>query len=88
MIQQTSLDAYISVDLSKMQKKIYYFFFIYNELTNIELSQKSGIPINSVTPRVLELRKKGLIKKKCKVITTSGRKAILWYRFPMEHMEN
>ncbi len=79
MIQQTSLINYeqIKPELGKRQQQIYSYFCFYVELTNLELSQKSGLPINQVTPRVLELRQAGLIERKG-VKTINNRPQIVW----------
>jgi hypothetical protein len=69
LIQQTSLTVFLEIKdkLMPMQKKIYDLFLEkqYNEgLTNIQISKILNKPINTITPRTLELRKKGLIIKK------------------------
>jgi len=49
------------------------------DMTNSEIALKLGVPINTITPRIFELREKGLVveftKRKCRV---TGRTAISW----------
>lgn len=49
------------------------------DMTNCEIAQKLDMPINTVTPRIFELRQKKLVveyaKRKCCV---TGRTAISW----------
>ena len=80
MIQQTSLEAYIWVKqhISRRQEQILKAFK--GELwgmTNKRISKKTGLPINCVTPRVQELRKKGILEY-ARTTTENGRKAMCW----------
>ena len=65
MIQQTSLDAFIDISgsLGDRQLQVYDFFRqnLGKDFTNTELSYALRLPINRITPRVYELRQKGLI---------------------------
>lgn len=64
MYQQTSLNAYLEVkeSLNLRQKEIISVFNRFNrDFTNTELSEVLGWSINRVTPRVLELRHKGIL---------------------------
>jgi len=45
-------------------------------VTNLEIAHLTGLPINCVTPRVKELRGKGLVKKA--YVKKEGRQAIAW----------
>lgn len=49
------------------------------DMTNSEIAAKLGASINTITPRIFELRAKGLVteftKRKCRV---TGRTAISW----------
>lgn len=55
-------------------------------LTNSEIADKLGNPINTITPRVFELRGMGLvvedIKRACSI---TGRRAIAW-KLPKEEI--
>lgn len=66
MIQQTSLQAYreIQPELSKRQEQVYKTIMNNPGLNNTEIARKLGKPINTITPRVNELRKKELVKLK------------------------
>ncbi len=83
MIQQTSRMAYsdIKPELGKRQQEVYELLkessLIGVNMTNLEISDCLGRAINTITPRIGELREKGLVKESekrmCKV---SGRHAI------------
>lgn len=79
MIQQTSIESYHSLNLGERQSYIYGAIKWMGNPTNLEISHRTKIPINQVTPRTNELVKKGLVisfeKRKCMV---SGRMAISW----------
>jgi len=82
MIQETSLDAFFDIkdSLPNSQRKVWSTLLdCVTPLTNLEVSKRSGIPINQVTPRMNELVKKGIVvqhsKRNC---TVSGRIAITW----------
>ena len=47
-------------------------------MTNLELSQFLGLPINSVTPRVNELVKAGVVVRVDIKFQMTGRTAIVW----------
>lgn len=70
-IRDTSLDAYKSIkkELGKRQQQVLEVIHYYGEANNLMISKKLGIPINSITPRVNELRKMGMVieayKDKC-----------------------
>lgn len=63
MVQQTSLQAFVSIKncLGERQLQVLNAFGNDECLTNKELSQRLRLAINQVTPRVLELRKRGLV---------------------------
>lgn len=82
MIQETSKTVYfneIKPNLGERQKAIYNALNGYQGLTNTELASLINWPINTVTPRVNELVKLGLVeeveKRKCRA---TGRRAIAW----------
>ena len=82
MIQQTSLKAYfeeVKPTLGKRQKVVLEAFKCKENFTNTELADFLQWPINCLTPRVFELREKGLLeeikRRSCKV---TGRTAIAW----------
>lgn len=80
MIQQTSLLAYRSLDGSKInerQKQVLYALEEIAPATNKQIAVHLGWPINSVTPRVLELRTKYKVVEAFKGID-GGRKASFW----------
>ena len=63
MIQDTSLETYkvLIPELGIRQQQIYDIITKHNNVSNLDLSRISKLPINSVTPRVKELRDKGLV---------------------------
>ena len=81
-VQQTSLFAYqneVKPTLGERQKVIYEALKTRDNFTNTELANYLDFPINTVTPRVGELRKLGLVQiseiRMCKV---TGRRVISW----------
>jgi len=81
MIQDTSLEAYnvLLPELGKMQTMIYNVLKVYPNSSNHDLSEILEKPINSVTPRVKELRDKGLvICTSHKIDTITKRRVMCW----------
>ena len=81
MIQETSLRAYWDVvDTLGLRQYIVFQRLSAEPMTNTELSDRLGWAINTVTPRVYELREKGLVgeqeKRTCKI---TGKKCISWH---------
>lgn len=82
-VQQTSLDAYHSLieveALGTKQQEVLQAIQREGPLPNRLLAERLGWPVNTVTPRVLELREMGLIKFSHKE-TPPGctRSAIYW----------
>lgn len=83
-VRQTSLLSYydeIRDNVGKKQKDVLDIFIWSREgeLTNSEIAKHLEWPINTVTPRVFELRKLKLLeeakKRKCRI---TGRQAIAW----------
>ena len=78
-VQQTSLDAYYTLDLPPMQQRVYDLLSEGGVWTNNEISHALHMPINCVTPRVYELREKGLVipgaKRQCGI---TGKNAMTW----------
>lgn len=62
-IEKTSLDAYniISLELSERQNEVYEIIKEFGPISNSDISRKLGLPINSITPRVYELREIGIV---------------------------
>jgi len=63
MIQNTSLEAFREVlpELGFRQSHIYRILKAIQPATNTQIASASNLPINSVTPRVFELRRMGLV---------------------------
>jgi transcription initiation factor IIE alpha subunit len=81
MIQTTSLFAYkeIQPELPRRQKQVRDELALHADMTNEELSRALNIGINKITPRVLELRKAGIVSfsqlRECRV---TGYRANAW----------
>jgi DNA-binding MarR family transcriptional regulator len=89
-VQQTSLEAYRDIQhaLGRRQAQVLNVFLNYPSYnyTNTEISRVLKLPINQITPRVYELRRKGLLveatRRACNV---TGRTCIAWrLNAPME----
>lgn len=63
-MQRTSLIAWDSIqeDLGDKQKMVYDALAVVEEASNKDLGNLLGWPINTITPRVLELRNMGLVE--------------------------
>lgn len=63
MIQATSLEAWDALQpkLGTMQNMVYNLIKVYPGSSNLDISRMIKKPINSVTPRVKELRDKGIV---------------------------
>ena len=63
MMQQTSLEAFEQVreELGDKQRLVYLALSELKSANNTMLSKHLGLPINSITPRVLELRNMKLV---------------------------
>jgi len=79
MMQDTSLDAYRTIkdQLNPRQQKIFDQLQS-GSCTNEKLSDLLSLPINQITPRILELREKGLVKMMWQEPGKSGRMANVW----------
>ncbi len=82
MIQDTSTKAFVEEivpTLSLRHKAVFDALKRLDQATNSELSVHLGWTINRITPRVLELRERGIVfeadKRHCKV---TGRMAYVW----------
>lgn len=85
MIADTSREAYQAVKpkISNHQKVVLDVIKLNGAITNEGISFALGWPINTVTPRVNELRHKGLIGEEGRGVNNSGHSAKLWsYRDP------
>lgn len=63
MIQETSLLAYVEVleNISERQSHVYKILDEFGTLNNTMIAKKLNLPINCITGRTNELRRKGLI---------------------------
>lgn len=83
-VRSTSLHIYfteIKPDLGKRQNQVLKVIALNPQgLTNSEIADRLNWPINTVTPRVYELRKDfGVVKEKeRRECSVTGRRAITW----------
>jgi DNA-binding MarR family transcriptional regulator len=80
VIQQTSMMAYLTdvkPKLNQKQHAVYRAIEEYGPITNKQLAEAMDLPVNTITPRVLELRQKNHIIS-CYVAEDGGRKAHYW----------
>jgi len=80
-VRETSLEAFeeIRKNLGERQKQVYEKLKELGMATNKMLSRACYLDINSITPRVFELREKGLVTEaKVDLCPITKRKAIWW----------
>ena len=80
MIQQTSLEAYIELQkyLGKRQRQILEVFRRHGKpMSNRTAADIMNYPLNCVTPRVLELRQRGLLES-AGIAIENKRRVMLW----------
>lgn len=80
-MRQTSLFAYhtlTSAQINKRQGEVLRALERIEPATNRMVSERSGVPINVVTPRMGELVRKGLVVEAYRNFDTNGRRAIFW----------
>ena len=81
MIQETSLEAYeiLQPELGELQEAIYNTITDHPGMSNHDLAQHLDWEINRVTPRVKELRDKGIvIYSHTKTDKGTKRKVMCW----------
>ena len=79
MIQSTSQEAYDKIveTLGNRQYTVYNWLRGIEPACNKEISIAIGLPINEITPRINELRYKGVVEQAYKA-DYDGRKVIFW----------
>lgn len=80
-MQQTSIEAFIGIaeELGRRQMEVYKVLLDSGEMNNLMIAKKLNLPINSITPRVLELRKMDLVEEAYKdSCPFTGRYTIFW----------
>ncbi len=80
MIQETSRIAYHSIDnLGERQAQVFEVISKQDRIHNLKIAKILNLPINSITPRVKELREKGLVVEAGKFeCPETGRLTIYW----------
>jgi hypothetical protein len=79
MIQSTSKEAYNKIvdDLGQRQRQVYNVLWAIEPACNKSIALKMSMPINEITPRINELRYKGVVEQAFKA-DYDGRKVIFW----------
>ena len=80
-VQETSKEAYESIlkELPGRQAEVYGALMDIKVGSNFDIAQYLDLPINQVTPRVNELRKKKVVEEYDRDIQPeTGRRVILW----------
>jgi len=79
-VQGTSLEAFdlIFDELGSRQKEVYEVIESYCNCCNQDIAEFLGLPINSVTPRVKELRDLGFVCQNGFKINRLGRRVMTW----------
>ena len=79
MIQSTSQEAYDKIvnELGQRQHQVYQTLITIEPACNKEIASQMMLPINEVTPRINELRYKGVVEQAYKA-DYDGRKVIFW----------
>lgn len=86
-VRQTSILAYTEAkkDLGRKQSEVLQALRDIYPATNLHIAEHLGWAINSVTPRVLELRnKRRVVEVKKDIDPRTGRKSIFWRPHQME----
>lgn len=81
MIQKTSLESYevLQPELGELQEKVYNVIISHPGMSNHDIARYLGWEINRVTPRVKELRDKGItIHSHTKIDYITKRKVMCW----------
>lgn len=81
MVRETSLLAYTSIshELGQRQRQVLKALKELGYANNRMLAEELDLPINSVTPRVKELRELGLVVEAGKsTCPFTGRKTLFW----------
>lgn len=80
MIQQTSLLAFSNIrkDLPARQGQVLDCIEQYGPIANKTIAQMLNLPINSITGRVLELRRKQLVELARVDMSAEHRRVMFW----------
>mgnify|MGYP000265220147 CR=1 FL=1 len=83
MVQITSIESYVKVleSLGKRQMVVLKAIDKIEPCNNTQIANYLNLPINTVVPRVYELRKMGIVKlNKIDVCPTTKRRSMFWER--------
>jgi predicted transcriptional regulator len=80
-VQQTSILAFFAINnLGERQRQVYQVLSDQGAACNAELSMTMGLPINQITPRVKELRDKGLVEEAYRGVWEPTNKTVIYWR--------
>lgn len=80
-IQDTSREAYQAIQpvLGERQQEVFSLLSTYGAMCNSEIADNMAVPISYITPRVGELREKGLVVESHRAkYPATNRKVIFW----------
>lgn len=81
-VQETSREAYSAIirsyALNDRQREVFDALKALQPACNLDITDATDIPPNVVTPRMLELRKKGRVREAYRAKSRTGRTAIYW----------
>lgn len=79
-VAATSIEAYekIKPTIGKRQREVLELLMRVGALNNTEISQWLNLPVNRITPRVKELREKGLVEEAYKAEGSYGMRVSYW----------
>ncbi len=84
-MQQTSLLAYQQLNnLTARQRLVYNAISTLGTACNLNVSDYLHLPINSITPRVKELREKGLVEESHRDIHPATQRVSIYWRVSAE----
>lgn len=81
MTQETSITSYFEIEpeLGQRQEEVFLVLKDLGEATNTMIAKRMNLPINSITPRVFELRQKHLVTESYRdICPITKRRAIFW----------
>jgi DNA-binding MarR family transcriptional regulator len=81
MRQETSRLAYRSIEdeLGERQMQVLGVVSVLHVACNLDIADQLNLPINSVTPRVKELREKGLIVEHSRAICPQTNRLVMYW---------
>lgn len=80
-MKQSSLEEYLLPDLSTRESQVLHSICVLGNIACMDMIRKeTGLPANSITPRLAELEQKGLIVREPKELSPLTHKKVLMWR--------